>query len=68
MRFLAGLFAGVAIGLLFAPAPGEETRRRIMESAEEAKQRAIDTGRKKAGEYGREIGERVFDKAVGEER
>jgi gas vesicle protein len=68
MKFFLGLFAGMALGLVFAPARGEETRRRIVETAEEAKHRAIETGRKKAGEYGREIGERVFDKAVGESR
>ena len=68
MKFLLGLFTGIVMGLVFAPARGEVTRRRIVETAEEAKQRAIEAGRKKAGEYGREVGERVFDKAVGEER
>jgi len=68
MKFLVGLFSGIALGLILAPARGEETRRRIIETAEETKQKAIETGRRKAGEYGREIGERVFDKAIGEER
>ncbi len=67
MKFFLGLLAGAAIGLLLAPAPGEETRRELMEKAEELKERGIEKGRQQAGDVGRQVGERLFDKAVGEE-
>jgi gas vesicle protein len=68
MNFLLGLMMGAALGLVFAPASGVETRRRLRIKAEEMEQRALATGREKAGEVGREAGERLFDKAVGEIR
>ncbi len=68
MNFLAGLMMGVALGLVFAPASGVETRRRLRVKAEEIERRAMDSGREKAGDLGREAGERLFDKAVGEIR
>jgi gas vesicle protein len=48
--FFAGAAVGAAIALLFAPASGVETRRRIGESAER--------GKEKLGESGRELMER----------
>ncbi len=68
MNFLFGLVVGSAIGLLIAPAPGVETRRELLEKAEELKERGLEKGREQAGDVGREVGERLFDKAVGEER
>lgn len=67
MKFFWGLLAGVTIGLLVAPAPGEETRRELLERAEELKDRGIEKGRAQAGDIGRQVGERLFDKAVGED-
>ena len=37
--FIAGAVVGLAIGFLYAPHPGKETRERIAEKAEEAKDR-----------------------------
>ncbi len=68
MNFLVGLMMGVALGLVLAPAPGVETRRRLRMKAEEMERRAMESGRETAGEVGREAGERLFDKAVGEIR
>ncbi len=56
MKFLLGILVGTAVGMLFAPARGEETRRRI---ARELDQR----GRQKAREWGAKLGEAAFDKA-----
>lgn len=67
MRFFWGLLAGVTIGLLVAPAPGEDTRRELIERAEELKDRGVEKGREQAGDIGRQVGERLFNKAVGEE-
>lgn len=36
---LAGLVAGVAVGILIAPAPGNDTRRRLKYSAETIRKR-----------------------------
>lgn len=68
MNFLLGFFVGAGIGLLIAPTPGEQTRRELREKAEELKQRGIEKGREQAGDVGRHVGERLFDKAVGEEQ
>ncbi len=68
MNFLFGLVVGSAIGLLIAPAPGVETRRELLEKAEELKERGLEKGREQAGDVGREVGQRLFDKAVGEEQ
>lgn len=48
MKFLFGLAIGVVVGLLYAPAPGEETRERLYE---------------KAGDYARVPQEKLADLA-----
>jgi gas vesicle protein len=40
IAFALGAIAGAAIALLYAPAPGEETRRRLAEKAREGRERA----------------------------
>lgn len=40
MAFVLGAAAGAAIALLYAPAAGEETRRRIKEKAREGRDKA----------------------------
>jgi gas vesicle protein len=39
MAFTVGALAGAAVALLYAPATGEETRRRISEKAREGRER-----------------------------
>ena len=55
MRFLLGLGLGYMIGLLIAPASGEEFRRELAE-------RADDLAREKAREIGQRAGEHAYDK------
>lgn len=45
LAFLAGAIAGAAVALLFAPAPGEETRQLIGEKAREGRERAAEAAR-----------------------
>ena len=69
VAFMLGALAGAAVALLYAPASGEETRRKITEKARE--------GRDKAGEFarrGREAandlvrrGRDAYDEALGKE-
>ena len=40
VAFALGALAGAAVALLYAPAPGDETRRRLAEKAREARERA----------------------------
>jgi gas vesicle protein len=47
--FLAGLGTGVALGMLFAPASGEETRMHIAERAKEG----VETAKSKGQEFSR---------------
>ena len=45
LAFLAGAIAGAAVALLFAPAPGEETRQMLSEKAREGRERAAEAAR-----------------------
>ena len=40
LAFVLGAAAGAAVALLYAPAPGEETRRRIKDKAREGREKA----------------------------
>jgi len=53
VAFALGALAGAAIALLYAPAAGEETRRRLAEKARAGKDRAEEMARE-----GREIVDR----------
>jgi gas vesicle protein len=53
MAFVLGAVAGAAVALLWAPAPGEETRRRLAEEARKAQEKASEAARQ-----GREFIER----------
>src|SRR5579884_1642776 len=52
--FIAGAAAGAAVALLFAPASGEETRKKIAEAAEQGRA-ALAESSDKIVERGREI-------------
>jgi gas vesicle protein len=71
MAFALGAAAGAAVALLYAPASGEETRRRIADTAREGRKRAEDLARQgreflseKRGVIGEAIdrGREAFDK------
>ncbi len=46
VSFMAGALVGAGVALLFAPQSGEETRRKIRETAEEWKDKGEDWARK----------------------
>ncbi len=51
LGFILGAMVGVAIGMLYAPRPGAETRHMIADKAEEVKERvseAVDMVKEKA--------------------
>ena len=50
LAFILGAVGGAALALLYAPAPGRETRERLAEKAEEARARAAE-----AADKGREV-------------
>lgn len=71
MKFLFGFALGVTLGLLYAPAPGKETRRRLAEKARELpelpqqKARQIAASAKaKAGDLGAKLGRQAAEAAV----
>ena len=45
MAFAIGAVAGAAVALLYAPATGEETRRKLAQRAREARERAEEFAR-----------------------
>ena len=45
MAFVVGAIAGAAVALLYAPASGEETRRKLAERAREGRERAEELTR-----------------------
>ena len=59
--FLIGAIAGVAIGFLYAPKSGKETREMLREKAGEIKEKAGEVT-EKAKEAALEAGKRVRDK------
>ncbi len=59
--FLIGAIAGVAVGFLYAPKTGKETRAMLREKADEIKEKA-DEVTVKAKEAALEAGKRVKDK------
>jgi len=71
MRFLLGFAVGFGISLLFAPASGEETRRSLMQGAQELieiprqkAQQAAEAASQKAGELGSQVGRQAAESAV----
>jgi gas vesicle protein len=75
VKFFLGLGIGVALGILFAPARGEETRRQLSERAHDLasvpgrqmQEKVAEIARKseqKAGEVGSEVGRQAAEAAV----
>lgn len=71
MKFLAGVGIGFGVGLLIAPARGQETRRKLKEKAEQVaeapRKKAVETleaSKGKAGAMGEKIGRQVAEAAV----
>jgi len=46
LAFLLGAIGGAAVALLYAPAPGRETRERLGEKAREGRERANEAAQK----------------------
>lgn len=62
MAFGVGVAAGAAVALLYAPQPGNRTRKQIRRGIEDATERIQNTAEdlgEKAGQYGKQA-ERVF--------
>ncbi len=59
--FLLGAVAGVAIGFLYAPKPGRETRALLKEKAEEVREKAEEITEKAKG-MATETGKKVRGK------
>ena len=59
--FIFGAVAGMAIGFLYAPKPGKETRALLKEKAEEAREKVTEVA-EKAKEEAAEARKRVEEK------
>jgi gas vesicle protein len=69
VAFMLGALAGAAVALLYAPATGEETRRKLAEKAREGRDKAEDLarrGREAAHDIARR-GREAYDAALGKE-
>lgn len=66
-KFLLGIACGIGLGLLFAPAPGEETRARLADAARRPGELARDKVqevREDIAQMGADLGRQVAEKAV----
>lgn len=64
MKFLFGLALGVAAGMLFAPASGEETRQNLADKARDVAENQEQKLRQKAGDVGARVGRQAAEAAV----
>lgn len=67
LKFVTGMLCGVGIGLLIAPAPGEQTRRqlqRVIREPQEAAREAVSNIRERAGDMGANMGRQAAQEAV----
>ncbi|MFZ0733136.1 MAG: YtxH domain-containing protein [Candidatus Sulfotelmatobacter sp.] len=71
MKFLLGFGIGIGLGMVFAPASGAETRRKLREKIaelarmpEEKMQAAADAVEEKAGDLGSRVGRQAAEAAV----
>ena len=67
LKFLAGIGAGVGLGLMIAPAAGRETRRQLMDIAKDptgAVRDQVQQVRQKAGDIGANLGRQAAQQAV----
>ena len=71
MKFILGFAVGVVLAILYAPAPGEETRGRLAEKARDLarlpQQKAEELARiskEKAGDLGGRVGRQAAEAAV----
>ena len=73
LKFLLGIGCGVALGLMFAPASGDETREQLLRAAQKPgdlarekvagiRQRVADMG----ADLGRQAAEKAIDRVVPE--
>lgn len=64
--FVAGAAIGATIALLYAPAPGEETRRKLKRTAEDGRSKLVDSS-KDIIDRGRDLydkGRKIADEAA----
>jgi gas vesicle protein len=71
MKFLIGFSIGIVLGLIYAPAPGSETREELKNKAKdlakvprEQAAHLARAGREKAGDIGARIGRNAAEAAV----
>ena len=71
MKFLVGFGLGVALGIIFAPASGEQTRRKLRDKAaditnlpQKKAAQATESAKSKAGELGARVGQQAAEAAV----
>ena len=67
VKFLIGIGCGFGLGLLVAPAPGEQTREKLLRVAKdpvEAARRKVQDVREDIAEMGADLGRKVAEKAA----
>ncbi|GEM_PF-4972208 len=63
LTFMAGIVVGAAMALMLAPAPGEETRKKLKEVAEKAGEYAAKKAKEKLEEKTVEVEEEQEEEA-----